>query len=142
MYQHARKQARGISSIGMIRSAPSYPWRVYRSVAGEAPASLYSYTPGLGFTLNPFRLVKKAVVAVKSLLKQSTVTVPTDMGPVSIPVTRLPGLVRNASVDIGGKPSAIEQIGQAVESVPGGWATIAAVGIGAVVLATTMGRRR
>jgi hypothetical protein len=107
----------------------------------QSPSVVYGQSVGMGFSLNPFSLVKSvataAVGAVKSVFNGSSVSVPGVPG--SVPIRDLPRIIRGSTITIGAKqPSAIDQ---AVESVPGGMATIAVVGLGALAL-MMLSRRR
>jgi len=145
MHEVRTRRPIAISTIGMSRNRrPSYSWKVYRSQRQmiHAPATM-TYNPGLGFSLNPLKLIASAgravVGAIKGTISKSTVTVPTDVGNVSVPFSKLPGMVKGSTVQFGEQPGAMERVGQAVESIPGGWATLALVGVGAALL---LSRRR
>lgn len=91
--------------------------------------------PSLGFLgiPNPFKLIGKAVSAVKGAIKGgTTITLPSG------------GVIQTgqggASYTPGGK-SPMQQFQTGVEGIPGGWGTIAAVGAGALLVGVLLSRR-
>jgi hypothetical protein len=149
MYQRvtpSQKYGRSVSVIGLARGTPSYAWKVQRSRRGglsHIPA-VYGDATTLGFSLNPLSLIKSGLTAVKKIFSNSTVTLPTSSGPVTVKGGDLGTVVRGASFNVAGTqpPTAMERISSGVEAIPGGWMTLAGVGIGAIVLTTVLSRRR
>jgi hypothetical protein len=114
---------------------------------------MYNSTPyvglnGLGLSLKPPDWLTKIVGAV---IKSTTVTVPTPAGnvivdlsdPASIAAAQKILTGTKVSTTVGTKPTTpMAQVNAAVESVPGGWLTVAAVAAGAFLLLTRMMGRR
>jgi hypothetical protein len=146
MYQRTTPLLRRASPsrARLIRNLPAYGWRPsgkVRMVMLPAPARAgFEYPPTLGFSLNPISWIKSGVNAAKALFKGSSVQIPGVPG--SVPVKDLPTILRGSSIQFGTPPQGpMQQVGAAVESIPGGWGTLAAIG-GAVVLGMAMSRRR
>lgn len=102
---------------------------------------------GLGFSLPSW-----ASNIVGAVLRGTQVTVPTPAGPLTFnlgnpaDVAALKQLVTGTTVQVTRRPpppsSPIEQAQAFVqEKVPGGWLTVAGVGLGAVLLFTMLRRR-
>lgn len=111
----------------------------------QGPGSYSLASPTLGFSLNPINLIKSAVGAVKSIFKNSTVTIPGASGPVSVPTASIPAILRGATIEPGlpaPPPTATQRIEAGIEAIPGGFATLAALGVGAIVLTAVLARRR
>lgn len=122
----------------MVRHpTPHFPWQA-RAVGQRFPGAVMVYH---GEKLDGFFDILKSagsavVGAVKGVFRDSTVTLP---GGVDVPAKDLPNVIRGASVRFGKTPGPVEQF---VEQVPGGVgtiATVAAVGLGALLL---MGSRK
>ena len=94
---------------------------------------------GLGFSLKPPAWLRSAAGAV---LKQTTVTIPTPMGPMTYDLSNpaqakaLQDIATKTKVSVGKQSGGgfMQQVETSVESIPGGWLTIAAVGAAAVLL--------
>lgn len=104
---------------------------------------------GLGFSLKPpawlRSLGSKVVSAIKSNVR---VSVPTPAGTITVDpndpdsLRRAQEILRGARVEVGAPaPSPAQQAASMVESIPGGWLTVAAIGTGLMWLATRGSRR-
>mgnify|MGYP001591948470 FL=1 len=91
----------------------------------------------LGFSLRPPRWLRNIG---RGVLGQTAVTVPTPVGPVVLTPAQVLAATRGTRVTVGGPPPP-SPIEQAVAAVPGGMGTIAAVGIGVLLLFLLMPRR-
>lgn len=120
-----------------LRSMPRFPWQVSSRRTFPGSVMLYQGPDQLEGFLDIVKRVGGAVVgAVKGVFRDSTVTMP---GGVEVAARDLPRVLKGSSVRFGKTPSAAEQL---VEQVPGGLgtiATVALVGLGAMLL---MGARR
>jgi hypothetical protein len=118
------------------RTMPHFPWQA-RNMRPRFPGSMaIREADHLEGFFDIIKAAGKAVVGVvKSAVGGSTVTLP---GGISVPTKDLPTVVKGASVRFGNTPSPVEQ---AVESVPGGWGTIATVVGGVLLLMGGRGRR-
>jgi hypothetical protein len=107
------------------------------------------YEPQLGFSLKPPSWLRNIVGAV---VHGTTATVPTPAGPVSVDLGDPASVARaraaltgtRFSTTVGTHPAgALEQANAAVsENVPGGWLTIAGVGLLAVFVLPKLVRGR
>lgn len=140
-------RTRTISTVGRIVTDRDRPARIYRSqrqTGVVAPGVYEVQQVGLGFSLNPLNWIKSAAGAVKGVLSNSTITLPTKSGNVTVQGSDLGSVVRGASVNVAGatpQPTFTDQFNAAVGSVPGGLLTIAGVGLAGVLLASAMMRR-
>ena len=90
----------------------------------------------LGFSLKPPKWLREAGQQIIGGLR---VSVPTPVGPVVLTPGQAAAAARGATVTY--TPQQPQSFGQQVQQIPGGWGTLAAVGIGAVVLLTMLRRR-
>jgi hypothetical protein len=140
-------RTRTISTVGRMMGPSSRPTRIYRTQRNSglvAPGNYQLEQVGLGFSLNPLNWIKSAVGAVKGVLSNSTVTLPTTAGGATINAKDLGAIIRGSTVQVAGTaptPGAMEQLNQGVERIPGGWLTVAGVGLGGILLATMLSRR-
>lgn len=142
-------RTRTISTVGRIVTGANRPARVYRTQAASglvAPGNYQVDDIGLGFSLNPLNLIKSAIGAVKGIFKNSTVSLPTTSGTVTVRGDDLGRVIRASSVQVAGaeptSPTAMQQFTSGVEAIPGGWMTVAALGVGAIALTAALARRR
>jgi hypothetical protein len=141
-------RTRTISTVGRVLTDSNRPNRVYHSqvqTGAVAPGNYELDQVGLGFSLNPLNWIKSAVGAVKGVLSNSTVTLPTSQGNVTVQGRDLGSMIRGSSVSVAGAgqtPTAFDQFNEGVERIPGGWLTVAAVGAAGVLLAMGLSRRR
>jgi len=149
MYQTNRMQrTRTISTVGRMVSGRDRPARIYRSQRQTnvvAPGAYEVQQVGLGFSLNPLNWIKSAAGAIKGVLSNSTITLPTKQGNVTVQGSDLGSVIRGSSVNVAGAtptPTFTDQFNTAVSSVPGGLITVAALGLGGVLLASSLMRRR
>lgn len=82
-----------------------------------------------------------------AIFRGTTVTVPTPAGPQTFDLgdpdslRALQDMVRRAKIRVQTPRPSIGPVEYVTENVPGGWLTIAALGLGAVLLFSMMGRR-
>lgn len=114
---------------------------------------MYAATPylqmsGLGLSLKPPDWLTNIVGAV---VKGTTVTIPTpggpfvvDLGdPASIAAAQAALKGTKLSTSVGTKPTTpLQQVNAAVESMPGGWLTVAGIGLAAFLILPRLLRRR
>ncbi len=105
---------------------------------------------GLGFSLKPPKWLRNTIInPIKQAVTGGSVTVPTPIGPVEVPVQNIPSTVSQASFQpapIGPSTApAMSPAQQAINAVPGGGKTIlvaGALGIALLMFAGSRKRRR
>lgn len=102
-----------------------YPHQCYRD--GAVPLN------GLGISLTPPRWLREAAA---NAFKSATVRVNTPAGPIDLSPADAAAALKSARITVGADrmpaSSPAEAISRGVESIPGGWLTVAGLGLAAV----------